>query len=1146
MAGARTGVYANAKADLLAGTLSFLSAGIKALPVRASYTQDFDNDEFLSDIPSGARAANPVLVTGKQVVKIQETVVFKANAVAFPSVAAGAPIVGLVLYEDTGTAGSSRLIGYFDYFSNLPITPVGANITFNWPVYGVIVLLEGVLGGPQGVPGDGSNTLARGGLTKDTNTVVGPWFDIRDYGAVPSSVVSGSPFDCTAAFKAAIHAAAISKDSNAVRTGVVYVPPAPDGYEWYVAGEINDNYGPMPHIEVARGVVIKGTGASGNITGGSRIKCGPFCTGFRTVGIQGSSDGGDATSAAFEDLAIFGTSIDALVTAGTLELGWKSNHAYTKGKRILPHRMHALYFECLKNGTSTGPTPGIGDCSQFAVTGYFNGAQPTGNRWRPGKAYSIGDKIYPNTQCGKTFRCSIAGHTNGVNFGAGPASGETVAEGLVDTGQQPNVGEPDWFTDLADPVGSTRTVTEAASGGLTWVVDDDDPEPMWDFQTGAPCIADFFKPSHAYTNGAWVFGPNLDRIFVAHLATPTTDPQMSGASVPAGWATAKYATEEGFTTGDDIVVAGGITWRCVFPYNMVFDGGTVWAARAASAYAIYTVNCHISRPYVQDFPSGGIAVYSLVTPGQSQFGDFLSVRGPGQINGCGNAIYASGGDANACHFEDLLLLGRSGSVWGDTADHCIDDRSFLGNHYSNIVIQGCSGWAIGTRGSAQSGTIKGLYLEGYGRKSPVAGGTQISGAGTAGTSAFRLGGIHTNSSLSVGGPSSFPDGMTQVKTVSTSLQDTRMQITATMSSSIDSVYGMSAKNYLSPGTADDIAGYSWKYQIYGGWWSFINSEALPCFSVSGSQEGLYGPSHIWLHRGYRVGLSNPHFEFGDPTDFANVFTAGSVRGIGDTYHRSNGIELTPVRGTYAKGMVLNDGKKVGEPWATGLTVAVGDIVTPTKGHQTLNHRSFRVTTAGTITSGTQPTWNDTLAGTTNELAGTVVYTTIEGVDVGFTGLIEDGFTGYTPQTAAQWKDTPDTDARTAAPKTSIRGRRGQKQTTTSSAQALDDGVQNSVVLAQDLTCPNNGVTEVSVLLTLKQNGTAEGGTIKLSGSFYRDAGGDCVRIGTDDNNAKLSSGVAGVTAALVIAHAAIELRVTPGSTITLDWGWTRIHTEGTS
>jgi hypothetical protein len=55
-----------------------------------------------------------------------------------------------------------------------------------------------------------------------------------------------------------------------------------------------------------------------------------------------------------------------------------------------------------------------------------------------------------------------------------------------------------------------------------------------------------------------------------------------------------------------------------------------------------------------------------------------------------------------------------------------------------------------------------------------------------------------------------------------------------------------------------------------------------------------------------------------------------------------------------------------------------------------------------------------------------------------------------------------------------------------------------------------------------------------------------VRVGTDDNNAKLSSGVSGVTAALVINGNAVEVQVSPGSGITLDWGLARIHTERTS
>lgn len=156
----RTAIYASAKAALLGGTLSLMSATIKAIPVRDAYEPDFATHAFLSDIPLENRATSAQLVTGKALVQLGETYAWRMDSPTFLAVPAGDPIGALVLFEDTGVEATSKLIGYFDYFSNLPLTPIGTNLTFTWPLYGVLILTEGVLGGPQGVPGDGE-----GGVT---------------------------------------------------------------------------------------------------------------------------------------------------------------------------------------------------------------------------------------------------------------------------------------------------------------------------------------------------------------------------------------------------------------------------------------------------------------------------------------------------------------------------------------------------------------------------------------------------------------------------------------------------------------------------------------------------------------------------------------------------------------------------------------------------------------------------------------------------------------------------------------------------------------------------------------------------------------------------------------------------------------------
>lgn len=58
--------------------------------------------------------------------------VFDAADVTFSSVT-GSSVEALIIYKDTGVAGTSPLIAYIDTVSSgLPVTPNGGNITVTW------------------------------------------------------------------------------------------------------------------------------------------------------------------------------------------------------------------------------------------------------------------------------------------------------------------------------------------------------------------------------------------------------------------------------------------------------------------------------------------------------------------------------------------------------------------------------------------------------------------------------------------------------------------------------------------------------------------------------------------------------------------------------------------------------------------------------------------------------------------------------------------------------------------------------------------------------------------------------------------------------------------------------------------------------
>jgi hypothetical protein len=62
-----------------------------------------------------------------------------ANSV-FPAVT-GATVEALVIYVDTGVAGTSRLVAYIDTgVTGLPVTPNGGDINVNWNAAGIFRL----------------------------------------------------------------------------------------------------------------------------------------------------------------------------------------------------------------------------------------------------------------------------------------------------------------------------------------------------------------------------------------------------------------------------------------------------------------------------------------------------------------------------------------------------------------------------------------------------------------------------------------------------------------------------------------------------------------------------------------------------------------------------------------------------------------------------------------------------------------------------------------------------------------------------------------------------------------------------------------------------------------------------------------------
>jgi len=121
-------LYAKAKQGLLDGSIDMDSDDIKAILVDGDdYTPNMATDDNLDDIPGGAIVATSDNLSNKSVTDG----VFDADDVVFSAVT-GDKFEYVILYKDSGTPGTSRLILLIDSATGLPCTPTGGDITIVW------------------------------------------------------------------------------------------------------------------------------------------------------------------------------------------------------------------------------------------------------------------------------------------------------------------------------------------------------------------------------------------------------------------------------------------------------------------------------------------------------------------------------------------------------------------------------------------------------------------------------------------------------------------------------------------------------------------------------------------------------------------------------------------------------------------------------------------------------------------------------------------------------------------------------------------------------------------------------------------------------------------------------------------------------
>jgi hypothetical protein len=121
-------ISGGANGDLLNGTVKC------ALVDTGTYTYSAAH-QFLSDLTGVVGTAQTIGAT-----KSVTNGVFDGADVTFSSVT-GNSVEALVIYIDTGVAGTSRLVAYIDTgVTGLPVTPNGGNISVQWNASGIFAL----------------------------------------------------------------------------------------------------------------------------------------------------------------------------------------------------------------------------------------------------------------------------------------------------------------------------------------------------------------------------------------------------------------------------------------------------------------------------------------------------------------------------------------------------------------------------------------------------------------------------------------------------------------------------------------------------------------------------------------------------------------------------------------------------------------------------------------------------------------------------------------------------------------------------------------------------------------------------------------------------------------------------------------------
>lgn len=120
-------LYAKGKEKILSAAINFTSDTIKVALIKNDYAQNLATDEFYTSI-SASVLGTPQTLGSKSVAGG----VFDAADITYTAVTAGDTSEGVVIYKDTGVAGTSPLIAYIDTITGFPLLLAGGDVEIQW------------------------------------------------------------------------------------------------------------------------------------------------------------------------------------------------------------------------------------------------------------------------------------------------------------------------------------------------------------------------------------------------------------------------------------------------------------------------------------------------------------------------------------------------------------------------------------------------------------------------------------------------------------------------------------------------------------------------------------------------------------------------------------------------------------------------------------------------------------------------------------------------------------------------------------------------------------------------------------------------------------------------------------------------------